>query len=253
MIKNINTKMKLLLFPLMFIIIVVISGFVYIYYSGVENTRNEVAIKTEKFIQELLKGRISVYQFLRSPSDENAKKVVTNFQNLDKEVLELKTKLSVQKNRDLCDEILASSKGYINSFDNVASMKISSYKNGIKEDTSEIKSIISKMAEEGVVLEAKIKEINESALQLKEEAHDLLSNILSVLAIVSILIFIIFSLLISNIVVKSLNDFKNGLISFFDYLNKKTTTTSLLDDKSKDEFGVMALFVNENIKQIEKT
>ncbi|MDZ7818827.1 MAG: methyl-accepting chemotaxis protein [Aliarcobacter sp.] len=253
MIKNINTKMKLLLFPLMFVVIVVISAWVYTHYSSLENTRNQVTIKTEKFIQELLKGRISVYQFLRLPNDENAKKVVTNFQNLDKEVLELKTKLSVQKNRDLCDEILASSKGYINSFDNVASMKIPSYKNGIKEDTSEIKSIISKMAEEGVVLEAKIKEINESALQLKEEAHSLLSNILSVLAIVSILIFIIFSLLISSIVVKSLNNFKNGLLSFFEYLNKKTTTISLLDDKSKDEFGEMALFVNENIKQIEKT
>ncbi len=40
MIKNINTKMKLLLFPFMFVIIVAVSGFVYIHYSGLENSRN---------------------------------------------------------------------------------------------------------------------------------------------------------------------------------------------------------------------
>ena len=38
-------------------------------------------------------------------------------------------------------------------------------------------------------------------------------------------------------------------LSFFDYLNKKTTKISLLEDSAKDEFGEMALFVNENIKQ----
>jgi methyl-accepting chemotaxis protein len=66
-------------------------------------------------------------------------------------------------------------------------------------------------------------------------------------------LFIGISIVISNIISKSLVDFKNGLISFFDYLNRKTTKTCLLDESSKDEFGEMALFVNENIKQIERT
>ncbi len=109
------------------------------------------------------------------------------------------------------------------------------------------------MSESGIVLEGKIIEINKNALQLKDEAYSLLNNILMILVIVSILIFIMFSLFISSIVIKSLNDFKNGLISFFDYLNKKTTKISLLEDSAKDEFGEMAVFVNENIKQIENT
>ena len=54
MIKNINTKMKLLLFPFMFIVIVAVSGFVYIHYSDVEKARSQVAIETEEFIQQLL-------------------------------------------------------------------------------------------------------------------------------------------------------------------------------------------------------
>ncbi len=253
MIKNINTKMKLLLFPFMFVIIVVVSGIVYTHYSSVENTRNQISIRTEEFIQELLKGRISVYQFLRASNEENAKKVVDNFANLDKEVLELKSKVSLQKNKDLCDEILSSSQNYVNDFKTVASMRIANIKNGNNEETAEIKATITKMAQAGTILESKINEINQSATQLKEEAHSSLNTTLMALAIIATVIFILFSLFISSIVVKSLSDFKEGLISFFDYLNRKTTSVTLLEDKTKDEFGEMAVFVNENIKQIEKT
>ena len=80
MIKNINTKMKLLLFPFMFVIIVAVSGFVYIHYSGLENSRNQVSIETENFIQDLLKGRIAVYQFLRNPNEENRQKAISIFE-----------------------------------------------------------------------------------------------------------------------------------------------------------------------------
>ena len=44
------------------------------------------------------------------------------------------------------------------------------------------------MSESGIVLEGKIIEINKNTLQLKEEAHSLLNNILMILVIVSILI-----------------------------------------------------------------
>ena len=253
MIKNINTKMKLLLFPFMFVIIVAVSGFVYIHYSGLENSRNQVSIETENFIQQLLKGRISVYQFLRAPTEVNKQKVIDTFKVLDNQVLQLKKELVFQKNIDLCNEILASSKEYVNNFNVVDSILIENQKNGIKDETDQIKNTIKTMSESGIVLEGKIIEINKNTLQLKEEAHSLLNNILMILVIVSILIFIMFSLFISSIVIKSLNDFKNGLISFFDYLNKKTTKISLLEDSAKDEFGEMAVFVNENIKQIENT
>ena len=253
MIKNINTKMKLLLFPFMFVIIVAISGFVYIHYSGLENSRNRVAIETEEFIQQLLKGRISVYQFLRAPTEVNKQEVIDTFKVLDNQVSQLKKELVFQKNIDLSDEILTSSKEYVNNFNIVDSMLIENQKNGIKDETDQIKNTIKTMSESGLILENKIIEINKNTLQLKDEAHSLLNNILMILVIVSILIFIMFSLFVSSIVIKSLNDFKNGLISFFDYLNKKTTKISLLEDSAKDEFGEMAVFVNENIKQIENT
>ena len=103
------------------------------------------------------------------------------------------------------------------------------------------------------LLENKINEIGKVSKEQKLEANYYMDISLIVLAISSVFIFIIFSLIIANIILKSLNDFKNGLLSFFDYLNKKKETTQLLDLSAKDEFGEMALFVNENIKQIETT
>jgi methyl-accepting chemotaxis protein len=237
----------------MFLVIVVISSIVYSHFSNKENTRNNVATETEEFIQQVLKGRISVYQFLRAPSNDTKQKVIDNFQSLDKNVLELKAILTIDKNIILCNEILTTSKEYINNFNIVADMVITNHKNGIEKESDEVKSTISKMAQTGLALEGKINEINKSAIELKEEAHSSLNTTLVILAIVSIILFILFSLFVSNIIIKSLNDFKNGLLAFFDYLNKKSTNVYPLDDSAKDEFGEMAVFVNDNIKQIEKT
>ncbi|MDX4066107.1 chemotaxis protein, partial [Aliarcobacter skirrowii] len=82
MLNQINTKMKLLLFPIIFLLIVVTVGAVYIHYSSIADARNTVAIKTDIFIQNILKGRISVYQFLRNPSQEAALKVKEDFKLL---------------------------------------------------------------------------------------------------------------------------------------------------------------------------
>ena len=250
--KNLSTKMKLLGFPLAFVLVMMVMGGVYIYFTNIEDTRSKVALETEEFTQDVLKGRISVYQFLRSPTNENAQKVRNNFKELDKNVLELKSILTIEKNKILTDEILNSSKEYIKNFDEFSDKLITDFNNG-KTESPEIKAIIKKMAQEGEVLEGKIKQIHANALELKEAAHSQFNVILVLLVISSIIAFILVSIFISSIITKALSEFRTGLLSFFDYLNKKSSQTSLLDDKRKDEFGEMALFVNENIKLIEKT
>ncbi|MEA3290220.1 MAG: methyl-accepting chemotaxis protein, partial [Campylobacterota bacterium] len=63
---------------------------------------------------------------------------------------------------------------------------------------------------------------------------------------------VILFLLIGNFIskqyfVKPIAEFQHGLLEFFKYLNKETTETTLLDDKSNDEIGTMAKVVNQNI------
>ena len=252
MLKNLSTKKKLFLFPVLFVFIVVISAFIYKYYSHLASTRNYVAITTDEFIQELLKGRISIYQFLRNPSDENRKIVINNFEELDHNVSELKKILVTEKNRGLCDDILASSKEYITDFKNLSEKRIVDFNNGVIIESSGMKDKISEMTKIGLKLEDKIIEINKSAIVLRDEAFDLLDNSLTILAFIAIIFFIFISIFISNIVVNSLNSFKHGLLTFFGYLNREIKDVQLLDDSANDEFGEMSKVVNENISKTKK-
>ncbi|PUE63553.1 methyl-accepting chemotaxis protein [Arcobacter caeni] len=252
MLKNLNTKKKLFLFPILFVLIVVISAFVYKHYSNMANTRNSVAITTDAFVQGLLKGRISIYQFLRNPSEANKQIVLKNFNELDHDVLELKKTLVTEKNRGLIDEILVFSKEYIDGFKSFSEKRILDFNNGEVIESSQIKNQISEMAKIGLKLEDKIVEINTSAVELRDEAFSLLDTTLTILAFISIVIFILISVFISNIVINSLNEFKNGLLTFFGYLNREINDVSLLDDSSKDEFGEMSKVVNENITKTKK-
>ena len=94
-----------------------------------------------------------------------------------------------------------------------------------------------------------VKELNQKSMDSNN------SNFMYMIGFIIILILIIvyLTILIIKDITSSLADFKNGLLMFFDYLNKKTSNVSLLKDDAKDEFGEMAKFVNDNIKQIERT
>ena len=74
-------------------------------------------------------------------------------------------------------------------------------------------------------------------------------NFLIILALVSIVLFVSFSTLLSNQIINTINNFQNGLLSFFKYVNKESSSVEMLDDNSKDEFGNMARVVNQNISK----
>jgi methyl-accepting chemotaxis protein len=95
------------------------------------------------------------------------------------------------------------------------------------------------------------KDINKSLKQSTLEAQEIVS-IASMLNIVSILIAIIFSIFtatyLSNKISKSLEEFQKGLLSFFDFLNKKSLTVDLLNEDAEKEISAMARVVNKNIE-----
>jgi len=57
----------------------------------------------------------------------------------------------------------------------------------------------------------------------------------------------------SSYLLKIILKLKTGLLSFFDLLNYKTNKADPIYINSKDEFGVMAELINENIKKIQDT
>jgi len=70
---------------------------------------------------------------------------------------------------------------------------------------------------------------------------------IALLAFSIILFIIVLSMFLKSNMIQRLNDFENGLMNFFDYLNGKTNTTIEMDTSNSDEIGSMSKIVNENI------
>ena len=90
-----------------------------------------------------------------------------------------------------------------------------------------------------------ISEITEEEVLMASNNIKIQSTIISLVFL--IIISLITYFVINKEVIKPLNNFQYGLRDFFKYLNKENKTVSLLEVKSKDEIGLMAQEVNENI------
>ncbi|MCT7525316.1 methyl-accepting chemotaxis protein [Aliarcobacter cryaerophilus] len=253
MLNNLSTKKKLMLLPIIFIVIVIVCALVFSYFNQINNQRIKTATQTDIFIQQVLKGRISVYQFLRVPSEQSAQKVKSDFKELDDFVKNLKPFLTEKENIDLSDQILKLSADYISNFDKFYQKRINDYNNGIQDESDEISSIIKQMVTVGLELEEKLAIMNKNTIELKSKSEKTMTIVLILIAIISIIIFLTFSIILSNQLINSLKNFQKGLLSFFGYVNKENKNVEMLDDKYEDEFGNMAKIVNENILKTKAT
>ena len=253
MLNNLSTKKKLMLLPIIFILIVIVCALVFSYFNQINNQRIKTATQTDIFIQQVLKGRISVYQFLRVPSEQSAQKVKSDFKELDNFVENLKPFLTEKENIDLSNQILELSADYISNFDKFYQKRISDYNNGIQNESDEVSSIIKQMVTVGLELEEKLAIMNKNTIELRSTSEKTMTIVLILIAIISIIIFLTFSIILSNQLINSLKNFQKGLLSFFGYVNKENKNVEMLDDKYEDEFGNMAKIVNENILKTKKT
>ena len=253
MLNNLSTKKKLMLLPIIFILIVIVCALVFSYFNQINNQRIKTATQTDIFIQQVLKGRISVYQFLRVPSEQSAQKVKSDFKELDDFVKNLKPFLTEKENIDLSDQILKLSADYISNFDKFYQKRISDYNSGIQNESDEISTIIKQMVTVGLELEEKLALMNKNTIELKSKSEKTMTIVLILIAIISIIIFLTFSIILSNQLINSLKNFQKGLLSFFGYVNKENKNVEMLDDKYEDEFGNMAKIVNENILKTKAT
>ena len=91
--------------------------------------------------------------------------------------------------------------------------------------------------------------INDSTAQKESFRSTLIIIALALFILLVVLLIVVF--IISNNIKKDTETIKNGLISFFDFLNKKVTNSNKIEINSKDEFEEMANMINENIQEIE--
>ena len=99
-----------------------------------------------------------------------------------------------------------------------------------------------------VILNKMIKDIS----TIIENSINSKKNVVITISVVIILLILLFSIIITNTISKKLTIFQSGLLEFFRYLNREIKEPKELDASSKDEIGVIAVVVNENIKKIEQ-
>ena len=85
------------------------------------------------------------------------------------------------------------------------------------------------------------------------EAPNAIRNIIIIISIVLLVVVVLGSIIIiNNIVVKRLHSFQEGLVGFFNYVNRDADDVKELKADSIDEIGLMAKVVNENIVKAKK-
>ena len=90
---------------------------------------------------------------------------------------------------------------------------------------------------------------NEATLRMEAAKTQYYTYVIfSILIITSTLLQAFF---VTRSIMNSLDHFKDGLISFFEFLRRKSTVSQPINLNSKDEFGLLAAVVNENLRSIE--
>ena len=85
------------------------------------------------------------------------------------------------------------------------------------------------------------------AIMNHTDSLKIVSHILSILVIIAVMAVAFF---IMKSIVTPLKELESGLIEFFSFLNRETSSVTHLDDTSKDEFGIMAKQINKNFEKI---
>ena len=250
MFKNLSTKTKLALFPVIFIIATVITAIIYSSSISFVQDRIKISSQTTLLIDEILKARITLYQFMLNPTPSGKDAIDKEWSKLIDETLRLKELFASKENKDLCDVVVKDIKDYLAGVEVVAKHSFATNKDETKAEFSETMKNMIKIAQN---VEKNYEQMNSRNADIRDDAIIKLTTNLSLVAVFSIGIFIFISIMISNSIAGSLKNFKDGLLSFFNFLNRKSDDITILDASSKDEFGDMAKLINENIDIVQDT
>ncbi len=106
-----------------------------------------------------------------------------------------------------------------------------------------------------LLIEQKERTVKYSTKMVNDSINTADNSVIITIFIVLIfsIIGFIFTFLTIRLISNSLEKVKNGMIGFFAFLNKETSHSSSIELLSKDEFGLIAKIINDNISNIEHT
>ncbi|MDC0932850.1 methyl-accepting chemotaxis protein [Arcobacteraceae bacterium] len=257
--------------------IFIISGSSYIGFTKVGSEIEEIAgyqIPLMKVITELekdiLREEIMTNELIISSSDVNSEE----FKNIEKEIELLKqdTEDKIKRCEVLAEKaILHASKSDIKEkyqlfLDACKRLEMEQYQFadtlkefeydlsiGKSENFAHEKELLHKelrsMDKHVVELQLKMSDLLEQSIYQAEYDENIALRTIEIVSLIVLIIAIILGVGLVKNIRENINNFQEGLVGFFDYLNRVKPDVKLLNDKNTDEFGIMSKAINENIIQ----
>jgi methyl-accepting chemotaxis protein len=145
---------------------------------------------------------------------------------------------------------------YTNIIENDLISKLQTTNPSINKDIQNIDGLIDEKRNSSIEILSKIRDSIENEMKLSDEEFDSTHSTIFIitLSISALILFIaiFIALSLTKNITTSLDSVKDGLLSFFSFLNKEKKSAETIHLDSKDEFGQMASVINENIKTTEK-
>jgi len=200
-------------------------------------------------VRSLLLARLYTAKYLASNKIEHAKRVDKEFSDLQHEIKVLQGEIENPKRQNQLAQ---------------AVRLIDIYRKGVK-------NIVSIIKDRNVVINDKLNKIGPHIAKLSEdvklsikkdqdtigpEVAELNSSLLAVTPIIAIIVFILvitLGFIIPKTIAAQIEEFQKGLLNFFSFLNKETTTVTPINIDSQDEIGMMSKVVNDNIEKTRST
>jgi methyl-accepting chemotaxis protein len=265
MIKNMNVSSKLGLGFGILIILVVLLGIISIQKMSHVNAQSTVITEnwmpSIKVVEEINTNssnlRIKQYDHILSHSPESMKKTESDLS----EIL-----AAMNGDRATYEKLISSpeEKALYTEFSNAFNKYLEINKNLIsasrENKIDEAQKIMRDSEKDFYYISAtllKLVKINvDGGEKANTDADEIYANakiLLISIMIICVVLSILIALFITKSITGSLKNVQEGLISFFTYLNRESVSVELINLDTKDEFGVMAKVVNENIKKTEKS
>ncbi|MDN5088905.1 HAMP domain-containing methyl-accepting chemotaxis protein [Aliarcobacter butzleri] len=262
--RNLKVKSKLLLILIVFTVVAITISWRGLSTSSSLNSEITDIIDTNvpriEFANQIIIALMSMQRVeknaILAESEEDTKKYIDRFEEYDKRFDAMARELSAvasKEGKEFLQRCIDSKNEYTKivnqifdltlSKNNSEAILLSQTKGREKVDNCE--NLLNQLV---MMNKEMLKQKDEITNKLYESSRDIIIAI----SVIGILITVVLSLLISSMLVNALTVFKDGLFSFFGYLNRESTKVELINLDSKDEFGQMAKVVNENIVKTQK-
>ena len=265
MIKNMNVSSKLGLGFGILIILVILLGIISIQKMSSVNDQSTVIsenwMPSLKVIEEINTAtsdfRIAQYDHILSQTPEGMQKA-------EKDLAD--TLSTINESREVYEKLISSDeeKSLYIEFSKQFDAYLEIHKELIvvsrENKTEEARKIMGKTKKEFGDFSATLLKLvqinvdggakaNTIGNEIYANAKTLLISIMMICVVLSLLI----ALFITKSITGSLKSVQDGMNSFFAYLNRESSSVKLIDLNCKDEFGMMAKVVNDNIAKTEKS